>query len=49
MTDQELKKMFNCSYMLPEPGGKVVRDLLEEIKKIKEEISELKNIKSDPA
>lgn len=34
--DNEYKKMITCSYMLPPPGGEVVRGLITEITRLRE-------------
>lgn len=33
MHSREISKIKNCSYLLPDPGGEVVRELIEELDK----------------
>ncbi len=37
MTDNDLDRMRKCSYLLPDPGGEVVRELLDEIDILRKE------------
>lgn len=41
MTDQELLMKRKCSYLLPDPGGEVVRELLDEIDKLRTRLHDL--------
>jgi hypothetical protein len=36
ITNERLKKIRICSHLLPDPGGEVVRELLDEIERLKE-------------
>ena len=40
MTDDKLKKMRMCSLLLPDPGGEVVRELLDEVERLQEVVQQ---------
>ena len=35
MKEEELEKIYKCSTLLPDPGGQVVKDLVNEIKRLR--------------
>ncbi len=44
---EQLKKMEKCSYLLPDPGGEVVRELIIELLRIKVNIKEAAEAKRE--
>lgn len=44
MTDETLNRMHSASYLLPDPGGEVVRDLIQRIRAIEAENAALKPV-----
>lgn len=40
MTKEKLNKMWNCSPLLPDPGGEVVRELITEVRRLQEAANE---------
>ena len=39
MTPEKIKLMRGASYLLPDPGGEVVRELLDEIERLQAELA----------
>lgn len=44
ITEDNLIKMNKCSHLLPDPGGEVVRQCLDEIRRLRNSIIELSEI-----
>ena len=46
MTPEKIRLMRGASYLLPDPGGEVVRELLDEIERLQAEVAKAKEIKA---